>query len=43
VTLNRVAVNCGVTKLMSGRGGSRLVTFNEHSHLEHDRELTTFR
>jgi broad specificity phosphatase PhoE len=43
VTLNRVAVNCGVTKLMSGRGGTRLVTFNEHSHLEHDRELTTFR
>jgi broad specificity phosphatase PhoE len=43
VTLNRVAVNCGVTKLMSGRGGTYLVTFNEHSHLEHDRELTTFR
>jgi len=43
VTLNRVCVNTGVTKLMSGRGGLRLVTFNDHSHLEHDRELMTFR
>jgi broad specificity phosphatase PhoE len=43
VTLNRVCVNTAVTKLMSGRGGLRLVTFNDHSHLEHDRELMTFR
>ena len=43
VTLNRVCVNTGATKLMSGRGGLRLVTFNDHSHLEHDRELMTFR
>jgi broad specificity phosphatase PhoE len=43
VTLNRVCVNSAVTKLMSGRGGVRLVTFNDHGHLEHDRELMTFR
>jgi broad specificity phosphatase PhoE len=43
VTLNRVCVNTAVTKLMSGRGGLRLVTFNDHGHLEHDRELMTFR
>jgi broad specificity phosphatase PhoE len=43
IPLNRVSVNSGVTKLMSGGGGIRLVTFNDHSHLEHDRELTTFR
>jgi broad specificity phosphatase PhoE len=43
VTLNRVCVNTAVTKLMSGRGGVRLVTFNDHCHLEHDRELMTFR
>jgi broad specificity phosphatase PhoE len=43
VTLNRVCVNTAVTKLMSGRGGVRLVTFNDHGHLEHDRDLMTFR
>jgi broad specificity phosphatase PhoE len=43
VALNRIGVNCGVTKLASGRGGTHLVTFNDHSHIEHDRELTTFR
>jgi broad specificity phosphatase PhoE len=43
VALNRIGVNCGVTKLVSGSGGTHLVTFNDHSHIEHDRELTTFR
>jgi broad specificity phosphatase PhoE len=43
VALNRIGVNCGVTKLVSGRGGTHLVTFNDHSHIEHDRDLTTFR
>jgi broad specificity phosphatase PhoE len=43
VALNRVSVNSGVTKLMSGASGSRLVTFNDHAHLEHDRSLLTFR
>jgi broad specificity phosphatase PhoE len=43
VTVNRVAVNSGVTKVMVGGSGARLVTFNEHAHLEHDRALMTFR
>jgi broad specificity phosphatase PhoE len=34
VAFNRVAVNAGVTKLVHGRGGTSLVSFNEHSHLE---------
>jgi broad specificity phosphatase PhoE len=43
VALNRVSVNTGVTKIISGGAGARLLTFNDHSHLEHDRELMTFR
>ncbi len=43
IALNRVSVNSGVSKLISGGGGVRLMTFNDHSHLERDRELTTFR
>lgn len=42
-TLNRVAVNTAVTKLVTGRSGITLSTFNEHSHLEHDRDLVTYR
>jgi broad specificity phosphatase PhoE len=34
VTFNRVTVNAGLTKVVHGRGGTTLVTFNEHSHLE---------
>ena len=34
IGLNRVAVNTGVTKLVSGRRGVTLVSFNEHAHLE---------
>jgi broad specificity phosphatase PhoE len=43
VQLNRVAVNTAVTKLVTGRSGITLSTYNEHSHLEHDRELVTYR
>ena len=43
VSLNRVAVNTGVTKLLTGRSGVTLSTYNEHSHLEHDRSLVTYR
>ena len=43
VALSRVSVNSGVTKILSGGAGARLLTFNDHSHLEHDRELMTFR
>lgn len=31
--LNRVAVNSGVTKVVIGRRGMSLVSFNDHSHL----------
>jgi broad specificity phosphatase PhoE len=39
--LNVVCVNSGVTKLVTGRRGVTLVSFNEHTHL--DRELLTYR
>jgi broad specificity phosphatase PhoE len=41
--LNRVAVNAAVTKVLTGRSGLTLSTYNDHSHLEHDRELVTYR
>jgi broad specificity phosphatase PhoE len=34
VALNRVTVNTGVTKVVLGRQGTTLVSFNDHSHLE---------
>ena len=34
--LNRVTVNGGITKLVSGRGVVTLLSFNEHSHFEVD-------
>lgn len=33
ITMNRVVVNGAVTTVMVGRGGSRLLTFNDHSHV----------
>lgn len=33
--LNRVAVNTGVTKVVVGRRGMSLVSFNDHGHLSH--------
>jgi broad specificity phosphatase PhoE len=42
VALNRVTVNTGVTKFVSGRSGTSLLSFNEHSHLEAD-ALVTYR
>ncbi|MEV4348757.1 histidine phosphatase family protein [Actinoplanes sp. NPDC049596] len=41
--LNRVAVNTGVTKLVRGRSGLWLSTYNEHSHLEPGQRLLTYR
>jgi len=41
VAFNRVTVNTGVTKLVRGRGGTSLVSFNEHAHLAP--ELITYR
>lgn len=42
-TLNRVAVNTAVTKVISGGRGLTLASYNEHTHLEHDRKLITYR
>lgn len=39
--LNTVAVNSGVTRVLVGPRGTRLLTFNEHEHL--DGELLTYR
>jgi broad specificity phosphatase PhoE len=41
--LNVVCINTGVTKLVTGRRGVTLVTFNEHTHLEGDPDLLTYR
>lgn len=32
--LSRVVVNSSVTKVLTGRGGTNLITFNDHAHLE---------
>jgi broad specificity phosphatase PhoE len=34
VALNRVTVNTGISKVVIGRQGTTLVSFNEHAHLE---------
>lgn len=34
IRLNRVSVNTGVTKIVCGRQGASLVSYNEHSHLQ---------
>jgi broad specificity phosphatase PhoE len=42
--LNRVTVNGGITKLVSGRGGVTMLSFNEHPHFEADAApLLTYR
>ena len=44
VALNRVAVNAGVTKIVTGASGATLVSFNEHAYLERQgRSLLTYR
>ena len=44
VSFNRVCVNTGITKLTHGRGGTNLVSFNEHGHLERNGgSLVTYR
>jgi broad specificity phosphatase PhoE len=44
IAFNRVVVNTGVTKLVHGRSGTTLVSFNEHSHLDRpDGSLVTYR
>ena len=41
--LNPVTVNASVTKVVVGRRGATLVSFNDHSHLEGDRRLLSYR
>ena len=41
--LSRVVVNSSVTKVLSGRRGTHLISFNDHSHLEPDPDLITYR
>ena len=41
--LARVVVNTSVTKIVAGGRGLSLVSFNDHSHLEQDHQLITYR
>ncbi|MGH8861924.1 MAG: histidine phosphatase family protein [Jatrophihabitantaceae bacterium] len=41
--LARVTVNSGITKIVSGRSGTNLVSFNDHAHLDTDRTLISYR
>lgn len=44
VRLNRTAINASITKIVTGRGGLSLVSFNDHGHLEaRGREVVTYR
>jgi broad specificity phosphatase PhoE len=42
-SLARLVVNASITKIINGRTGTSLVTFNDHAHLESDRTLITYR
>jgi broad specificity phosphatase PhoE len=42
-SLARLVVNASITKIISGRTGTSLVTFNDHAHLESDRALISYR
>ncbi len=42
-TLARIMVNASLSKVISGRSGTRVLSFNDHAHLEHDRALITYR
>jgi broad specificity phosphatase PhoE len=44
VAVNRVSVNAAVTKIVSGRSGTSLVSYNDHAHFEGEhRDLLTYR
>ena len=44
VALNRVSVNAGITKVVVGRSGASLVSYNDHAHFEGEqRGLLTYR
>jgi broad specificity phosphatase PhoE len=42
-SMSRVTINCGITKVVTGRRGTSLVSFNDHAHLEQDRAMITYR
>jgi hypothetical protein len=42
-SLSRVVVNSSVSKVLVGRRGTTLISFNDHSHLETDPGLLTYR
>lgn len=42
-SLARLVVNASITKIINGRTGTSLVTFNDHAHLEADITLITYR
>jgi broad specificity phosphatase PhoE len=41
--LAQVTVNTGITRLITGRSGTRVLNLNDFAHLEHDRALVTYR
>ena len=41
--LAQIAVNTGMTRLITGGTGTRVLSFNDHAHLESDRALMTYR
>ncbi len=43
VALNRVTVNTGITKIVRGRSGTSLLSFNEHGHLTGVSGMLTYR
>jgi broad specificity phosphatase PhoE len=43
VRLNRVIANASVTRVVSGRSGTSLLSFNEHAHLEGAGTPVTYR
>jgi broad specificity phosphatase PhoE len=44
VPFNRVSVNTGITRIVRGRSGTTLVSFNDHGHLDgQDPSLLTYR
>jgi hypothetical protein len=43
VALNRITVNACVTKVIVGRSGTHLMSYNEHAHVEREAGLLTFR
>ncbi len=44
LSLNRVTVNAGLTKVVTGRSGTTLVSFNEHGHFDGEAtDLLTYR